>query len=79
MSAGSGGSKVIGFLDLIVKLLATGALIGILVILYMLNDNLSKLVNGDDFLRVVISQGGTPWNVATTVSNSFSAFRVQAE
>ncbi|KAH7363360.1 phosphoenolpyruvate phosphomutase [Plectosphaerella cucumerina] len=76
---GSGGSKVIGFLDLIVKLLATGALIGILVILYMLNDNLSKLVNGDDFLRVVISQGGTPWNVATTVSNSFSAFRVQAE
>ncbi|KAH6661554.1 hypothetical protein F5X68DRAFT_266318 [Plectosphaerella plurivora] len=57
MSAGTGGSKVLGFLDILIKLLATGALVGILVILYMLNENLSKFNKGQDSLRVSMVLG----------------------
>ncbi|KAF4339227.1 hypothetical protein FBEOM_6847 [Fusarium beomiforme] len=47
--------KVIAFFDLIVKLAATGALIGILIMLVQFNNNFKKLFNGDRSLPVRLS------------------------
>ncbi|KAM0330665.1 hypothetical protein ACHAQA_003617 [Verticillium albo-atrum] len=54
----SGGSRFLAFLDLIVKLAATGALIGILVLLLKINENLTKVIVGDNTINVGVAQRG---------------------
>ncbi|KAM0278697.1 hypothetical protein ACHAQH_004989 [Verticillium albo-atrum] len=73
----SGGSKFFAFLDLVVKLAATGALIGILVLLLKINDNLSKVIVGDNVISVgLVNSGSTPLPISAIVRNDFSTFSV---
>ncbi|KAF5027160.1 hypothetical protein F66182_733 [Fusarium sp. NRRL 66182] len=69
----SGFLKFIAFLDLIVKLLAAGALIGILVILVNLNNRLINITNGDEAVRVLVSMlpNVSPLRVAPTFGQTF--------
>ncbi|KAF4966131.1 hypothetical protein FZEAL_10686 [Fusarium zealandicum] len=64
----SGFLKVIAFFDLLVKLAATGALFGILVLLMQINKNLKNIASGDEALSVRISQqySSTPIQVAVS-------------
>ncbi|KAF9766218.1 hypothetical protein IL306_001400 [Fusarium sp. DS 682] len=66
----SGFLKVIAFFDLLVKLAATGALIGILIMLVQFNNNFKKLFNGDRSLPIRISDGA-PLRVAPAYASSF--------
>ncbi|EEY19419.1 predicted protein [Verticillium alfalfae VaMs.102] len=76
----SGGSKILAFLDIIVKLAATGALIGILVMLLKINDNLIKVVDGDDTINVGLRySGSTPLPINAVFENGFSPLRVDIE
>ncbi|KAL9941862.1 hypothetical protein D7B24_002820 [Verticillium nonalfalfae] len=76
----SGGSKILAFLDIIVKLAATGALIGILVMLLKINDNLIKVVDGDDTINVGLRySGSTPLPINAVLENGFSPVRVDIE
>ncbi|KAM0355209.1 hypothetical protein ACHAPU_001075 [Fusarium lateritium] len=51
----SGFLKFIAFLDLVVKLAATGALIGILVMLVKFNGKFDKILNGREIFQIRIS------------------------
>ncbi|KAF4998431.1 hypothetical protein FGRMN_3167 [Fusarium graminum] len=65
----SGFLKFIAFLDLVVKLAATGALIGILVMLVKFDGKFSKILNGREFLQVRISD--SPIRVASAYASQF--------
>ncbi|EGU82044.1 hypothetical protein FOXB_07447 [Fusarium oxysporum f. sp. conglutinans Fo5176] len=66
----SGFLKVIAFFDLIVKLAATGALIGILVLLVQFNNNIDKLFNGSRSLPVRVSDAA-PLRIMPGYSGTF--------
>lgn len=76
MSAGSGGSKVLATIDLLIKLIATGALVGILVVLVMLHNGVARTLDGERTLRVAVS-AINEFSVAATVRNDFSPFRMK--
>jgi ABC-type transport system involved in cytochrome c biogenesis permease subunit len=62
--------KVIAFFDLVVKLAATGALIGILVLLVQFNNNIDKLFNGSRSLPVRVSDAA-PLRIMPGYSGTF--------
>ncbi|KAH7212311.1 hypothetical protein DER44DRAFT_808122 [Fusarium oxysporum] len=66
----SGFLKVIAFFDLVVKLAATGALIGILVLLVQFNNNIDKLFNGSRSLPVRVSDAA-PLRIMPGYSGTF--------
>ncbi|KAF5980393.1 hypothetical protein FBULB1_5240 [Fusarium bulbicola] len=66
----SGFLKVIAFFDLVVKLAATGALIGILVLLVQFNSNFEKLFNGSKSLPVRVSDAA-PLRIMPGYSGTF--------
>ncbi|KAF4958018.1 hypothetical protein FGADI_2703 [Fusarium gaditjirri] len=66
----SGFLKVIAFFDLVVKLAATGALIGILVLLVQFNSNINKLFNGSRSLPVRVSDAA-PLRIMPGYSGTF--------
>lgn len=66
----SGFLKVIAFFDLVVKLAAAGALIGILVLLVQFNNNIDKLFNGSRSLPVRVSDAA-PLRIMPGYSGTF--------
>ncbi|KAF5553813.1 hypothetical protein FMEXI_2247 [Fusarium mexicanum] len=66
----SGFLKVIAFFDLVIKLAATGALIGILVLLVQFNSNFEKLFNGSKSLPVRVSDAA-PLRIMPGYSGTF--------
>ncbi|CRK16503.1 hypothetical protein HYQ45_002347 [Verticillium longisporum] len=76
----SGGSKILAFLDIIVKLAATGALIGILVMLLKINDTLVKVVDGDNVINVGLRySGSSPLPISAVLENGFSPIGINIE
>ncbi|KAF5677333.1 hypothetical protein FHETE_1845 [Fusarium heterosporum] len=65
----SGLLKFIAFLDLVVKLAATGALIGILVMLVKFDGKFNKILNGREFLQVRISD--SPTRITSAYASQF--------
>ncbi|RSL85199.1 hypothetical protein CEP51_003494 [Fusarium floridanum] len=70
--------KVIAFFDLLVKLAATGALFGILVILLRISSRLGDITSGDTPMVVRISQqyDSTPIRVAASQESTAGYFQV---
>ncbi|KAM0205837.1 hypothetical protein ACHAPQ_008680 [Fusarium lateritium] len=66
----SGFLKLMAFLDLIVKLAATGALFGILVLLLQLNNKFDNMSSSSRALRVQISDAN-PLQIVPAYSSQF--------
>lgn len=68
----SGPSKVLGVLDLLIKLIGVGALFGILVMLLQINQELRKTITGNNIInvRALPPTDRSPFHVETLVSNS---------
>lgn len=58
------------FLDLVVKLAATGALFGILVLLLQLNGKFDKVLDGTEALRIRLSDAN-PLRIVPAYSSQF--------
>jgi hypothetical protein len=66
----SGFLKFMAFLDLVVKLAATGALFGILVLLLQLNGKFDKMLDGTESLRIRLSDAN-PLRIVPAYSSEF--------
>lgn len=66
----SGFLKLMAFLDLVVKLAATGALFGILVLLLQLNGKFDKVLDGTEALRIRLSDAN-PLRIVPAYSSQF--------
>ncbi|KAF4986150.1 hypothetical protein FDECE_16105 [Fusarium decemcellulare] len=74
-SSSSGFMKVIAFFDLLVKMAAAGALIGILVLLVQINGHIKDIASGEEVVRVSLLDS-TPINVAMQPGNGGGSFSV---
>lgn len=66
----SGFLKFIAFLDLVVKLAATGALFGILVLLMQLNNKFESMLDGSEALRIRVSDAA-PLQIIPAYTSQF--------